>query len=714
MKLTSSYTNILSKSFYFFFHPLLLAFYVWIVMLIFLPSYFAKYNAKIIETKPVEQTSKLYFRDMDGDGISEELHSNYTTNELYPNITYFTIDNFLINQWNLRGKWLTYQKIFFGDYNHNGFDEAYCFSRVKDSIFLNINEILLDDGLEITERYVCEAGIFNIDQADIHDGFCHMQDIDGDQTDELVFSLFSGYSKQPRNTFVYYIKKDSIVSSPLSAAGVTKRMQYMDLNSDGIDELTGITGANENNHSNMPYTDSSSWLMVYNPKDGMDFLFPPIEFDGGIGSTVYPTFYEINNEKIIAAVFISHSASKGFNGFWLKLFNQSGGIINERLIPFKDHNFLLFINPPDKQDNALMLMDNYANVYKTDTSLNISLFSKATNIGQIDLRHSYWIDIDNDGDKEFLTVAKKSGFSKLLIYRSNLTEYSITDLPKTVNATFVHYSLKFSDKNQAPVLVMQDADTVYYIEYNKSKVYFLKYPVYASCYLILFMFFWLLQRIQTRVAKRKFEAERHLIRQQLTISKNQLEPHFLLNVLNNIGSMFLHDNRQDAQYYFGKFTSLIHHNLEYADRIETSLDEELKFIEDYLALQKQRLNGDLDYSIESDFEINLNQIKIPHSLIFTFVENAIKHGLFPKPNDRNLEIRIKKTEQKIHIIISDDGIGRDNAKALKTAGTGKGTMIAQNIISSYNKLNKRSISYSINDLFDDDGKGIGTSIKLII
>ena len=147
--------------------------------------------------------------------------------------------------------------------------------------------------------------------------------------------------------------------------------------------------------------------------------------------------------------------------------------------------------------------------------------------------------------------------------------------------------------------------------------------------------------------------------------------------------------------------------------METSLGEELKFVRDYLILQKKRLDDDLNFTIEADENIELNNIKIPHSLIFTFVENAIKHGLRPKPKDRELKIIVKQDSDKIIITITDNGIGRKQSHALKTTGTGKGLSIVANIVEGYNKLNKRDISFEVKDLFDEDGNSAGTEVKVV-
>jgi len=148
--------------------------------------------------------------------------------------------------------------------------------------------------------------------------------------------------------------------------------------------------------------------------------------------------------------------------------------------------------------------------------------------------------------------------------------------------------------------------------------------------------------------------------------------------------------------------------------VETTLGEELKFVRDYLILQKIRMGDDLDFTIEANENIDLSKVLIPHSLVFTFVENAIKHGLRPKPKDRKLEVYVKQISNKVIITITDNGIGRQQSRVLKTTGTGKGLSIVANIIEGYNKLNKRDISYEVKDLFDEVGNSVGTEVNVSI
>ncbi len=690
----------------------MLALYSWIGILYFTPNYFQRYKSEIVDNQPVNDNYNVYYHDMDGDSVTERICTLINRGSEIPVITYYDIDENIINQWNLEGNWLLDQKIFFGDFNNNGYAEVYCITRDGDSLFLNAKELLLENGLDFENRFIFKTKIFNDDQVDAFIVGATNMDIAGDGADEFVFTIFSGYSNQPRNTFAYDFVTDSLIKSPLSASGFSTKTNYMDINGNGVDEITGFVSAVENIHYSMPYTDSCSWLMVLNPSKGMDFLFPPIRFDGVFGG-IDPVFYSINGRKYIVTKFYCKSVGNETNGYFLQLFDNNGKMITEKFLPYNEITNLSIINLNDEDHKNIFYIDDEGDIYISDTSLSINPYSKLYIEGlKVNNGKSVLLDVDNDGEEEIIFMASLPSPNKLIIYRSSLKESTVIDLPESRQAYEWHISLKQRGDNLPPIIVLQAENNVYQISYGKSQYYLLKYPVYFIAYLMLLLIFWGLQKLQYIIARYRFETENKLMRQQMALSKRQLEPHFMLNTLNNIGYMFSKENKEDGQYYFGRFASLIHRGLKYADQVETSLFEELEFVRDYLILEKNRFNGDLEFTIEAGYEIELSDIKIPHSLVFTFVENAVKHGLRHKTSHRKISIQINNVSNHIEILIIDNGIGRKQSKALKTTGTGKGLGIVANIVEGYNKLNNRNIVYNVVDLMDGNDMGIGTKITI--
>jgi LytS/YehU family sensor histidine kinase len=165
-------------------------------------------------------------------------------------------------------------------------------------------------------------------------------------------------------------------------------------------------------------------------------------------------------------------------------------------------------------------------------------------------------------------------------------------------------------------------------------------------------------------------------------------------------------------FYLGKFGSLMRQGLINSQASQITLEEELEFVEDYLILQKKLMDDELEYSINVEDVIEEDKIQIPHSLIYTFVENAIKHGLKPKVNDRKMEIRVEQVKEQTRITIQDNGIGRQRSKELNTTDTGKGMEIIKTIIKGYNQLYGEHISYTVEDVLDKQREAMGAKVEI--
>ena len=676
-------------------HPILLAFYFWIILIFLIPDFFQKYDVEIIKKIKLSESKHVYYTDLNNDGISEMVSCGYNggiNNQI--RIQHFNLNDLIYGHWLLKGEWLKQYKPLFADYNNNDFQEVYCFTIVKDSIFLNSKELMKSDGLHFENRFVCIAGQGKDGRYDVKGTFLDMQDIDGDGFKEVIFVLHAGYSRYPRGLFIYNIIKDSLMQTPVSASFPNLRFSKMDINGDGINEITGLVGSPENIHYPCPYTDSSAWLMVVNPKT-LDFEFEPIQYKMGIGSFVESKFVEIRNKKYVVVITHLKTAGKKNDSIQdLYLYDTKGELVKS--MKFDDVNKNLFFIDAPKNGPGLNVLDNYNTIYKLNNELEFEEYSHIDFIDNV--RYSGKLNADNIGLDEHLFISgDEMERYELLIGNNNFSHFSKVYLGEISYELVYSMGLINYGTKKKPLLWLQIGDNGYKIKYSENKYYILKYPFYLILYLLLLFIFWLLNKVQTQFAKQKFEEEKELLQQQIALSKKTLEPHFMLNTLNNIGQMFNSEKKEDAQYYFGKFSSLIHRGLEYADKTETTLLEELEFVRDYLLLQKSRFR-DFEYEIIVDEEIEADSILIPHSLVYTFVENALKHGLRPKTGDKNIWVNVELISGTIKITVRDNGIGRHKSKEINTHGTGKGLAVIKDIVFAYNKLNKRNIQFEIRDL----------------
>jgi sensor histidine kinase YesM len=137
------------------------------------------------------------------------------------------------------------------------------------------------------------------------------------------------------------------------------------------------------------------------------------------------------------------------------------------------------------------------------------------------------------------------------------------------------------------------------------------------------------------------------------ILKSQLNPHFVFNALNSIRAL-ISENPTNAQQGITQLSNILRNSL-LADRRKTvELREELKTVQDYLALEKVRYEDRLT----SDFHIDpkTTYLQIPPMMLQTLVENAIKHGVQKATNGGFVQVATFLENDHLHINIRNTGI----------------------------------------------------------
>jgi len=131
---------------------------------------------------------------------------------------------------------------------------------------------------------------------------------------------------------------------------------------------------------------------------------------------------------------------------------------------------------------------------------------------------------------------------------------------------------------------------------------------------------------------------------ELNLLKQQINPHFFFNTLNNLYALSIVKDKQTPEVIM-QLSELMRYVI-YKGKEETvSLKEEIKYIEDYIQLQQIRLHKKLDFRF--DKQIENEELAIPPLLFITFVENAFKHGIEPAENDCFLHLALKSDGQQL-------------------------------------------------------------------
>ncbi len=146
------------------------------------------------------------------------------------------------------------------------------------------------------------------------------------------------------------------------------------------------------------------------------------------------------------------------------------------------------------------------------------------------------------------------------------------------------------------------------------------------------------------------ESEAKKTKAELDSLKLQLNPHFLFNSLNNIYGLMEDDS--DAAQALLKLSSLLRYMLDSSNKSLVKLEEEVRFIEDYMAMECLRLNG---CEVRLSKRGALSGYEISPFLMIPFVENAFKHGkLNTKDSFIHVSIHVESNELHFKIQNSSD------------------------------------------------------------
>ncbi len=143
--------------------------------------------------------------------------------------------------------------------------------------------------------------------------------------------------------------------------------------------------------------------------------------------------------------------------------------------------------------------------------------------------------------------------------------------------------------------------------------------------------------------KARQEAEVARADAELSNLRNQINPHFLLNTLNNIYALTAIDSER-AQEAIQQLSKLLRHMLYENQQQEVALIDEVQFLENYVNLMKIRLSQSVDVSFRADLAVH--NAKIAPLLFISLVENAFKHGVSPTESS-HVHISIVADEHQI-------------------------------------------------------------------
>ncbi len=212
--------------------------------------------------------------------------------------------------------------------------------------------------------------------------------------------------------------------------------------------------------------------------------------------------------------------------------------------------------------------------------------------------------------------------------------------------------------------------------------------------------------------EKKLVIEKEIAELQIKTIKNQVDPHFVFNAINTISGLILTDRKLEADEFICNFSEFMRGTLNNSNKITCTIQKEIAFVEKYIQLQQVRFNKCFEYKITIDKKVNLSEM-IPKHVLYSYVENAIKHGVCTKQNGL-LKISIEFINNNLVLCIEDNGGGFDAIKRTKKNSTGNGMLIMEEMYSLYAKLYKKRINHKIEEILNDEKVAIGVRVSVFI
>ncbi len=152
--------------------------------------------------------------------------------------------------------------------------------------------------------------------------------------------------------------------------------------------------------------------------------------------------------------------------------------------------------------------------------------------------------------------------------------------------------------------------------------------------------------------------------------------------------------------------------MEQAAILETTLQEELAFVDYYVTIEGRQMGPDFVYDKQIASDVDIRQVRLPSMVVQIFAENALKHGLRPMKAaaglQRRLTIVVSRQPAATLVEVLDNGKGIRHA----STGTQTGTRVVRQTIQMLNDNNANKILFGIGNRTEQGAEGCRSWILL--
>ncbi len=639
-----------------------------LLLIIALPFRFQKYFVSKSRSFETHNFENLLVADINNRGNQDIIAcgGNYGSDPRLNGCSFYEFEKgkylSIIGQTNIRNLADNKPATFTADYNNNRFHEVYMLGYEGNKLFLKGFE-----GPNMEKPFVniyIDSFAFFRNVAYLNLSFFGQYDTDGDGYDEIFFSVKNSYPIYPRRMYRLNIKKKELIYGPSVGFSVSSTQVF-----DSTDDLyfTGSTGVTSNfsNRRDIPFYDSAGYAFVYD-KD-LNFVFEPIPLVSAPARC----------SNVILSDFLFT--------FWHNHFHKDAAIEKRDLKTGELIEKVMFYDVGNAQFSSI---DNEGLIVK----LNDTILLLDENL--VELKRYVSNDI---GELMKLTTRQPSSLvflhsdQRTVAFLDNDFKHEQTvniEVPIEKNLNTIHLD------GETHFLVTGKDKRVWLLQHTYNSLFSYRWFYYLGVIGVSVVVSFFLFAIYRKRIELRWEQERELSELQYLSMKNQIDTHFMVNALTTIDWMYRNNKAEKASLVLGQLSRLAIKFLNSSSKIKTTLLNELKICRAYCEAKKN-MDEAFNFIINIGDNIDPQVIHIPNQVIFTHVENAIKHAFPNNGQEKHLEINVLRSNGQLIVEIIDNGVGFKKNTASR--GTQKGIQLTENIANLYQKLFGKNVHFTIGE-----------------
>lgn len=184
------------------------------------------------------------------------------------------------------------------------------------------------------------------------------------------------------------------------------------------------------------------------------------------------------------------------------------------------------------------------------------------------------------------------------------------------------------------------------VAYGSTFNFFIYFTIITSVH----AFYYLEKQKEDEIKRSNLKSQ--LLDSKIKALQSQLQPHFLFNALNGISSLIDIDKNK-SQNALIDLSNFLRSTLKLKDSKFHSLDQELKLVKSYLAIEQLRYAEKLKVNFK--LEKSLTKYLIPPLIIQPLIENSMKHGFSYNHDQLQIDLIITKNNKLLKIVVENNG-----------------------------------------------------------